>query len=569
MHFTGNTNFSNGTVRPKDRTRSLEARIRIKTIVRVRSAEDSDTPIRGRVTDCIQCDSDDSIFVHDAVYSDFDCVYPQDAPVRRIFEEQVEPSLSKLFEKKSFSFIAYGQTGSGKTYTLIGWPRLNGLISMSIVRLLDIIKDSNDQAISIYMSCTELIGTHIKDLFVDETETQRPIRMRDSLSMSFASNSVALKINTVDDCMRNLNRIVQRRLTKPNAKNLVSSRSHCSLCIFISRLNVKLGDKFIFDQETATKFQSKLTFMDLAGSEKFSTEQSFESAKRTSNINFELDGLRRAIAACSKAKMSPSFGVFDPIPHLIKDTLTGQTETTMMFCISPYESDLGESIFTLDFGAMASQMRVHRLDKNSAHRLLREERAERAKKSMKRNSVLQRVKTTHKEAKTINTKYAIGLRQRIAEMYKKHETKNEEPFSTDRSEDSTDRNDGALVQCNDNRTEREPGISLKSRLKMEDSISQGGDVNNTMGNIKHLEMKSVKQCEDKTLDSLLNDIRDIAVNRIHESTLTADYSFLISVSHCSLHLIAGFVPTVEAQGDIDCKQNTSNSSEGDVSSLEM
>jgi len=128
--------------------------------------------------------------------------------------------------------------------------------------------------------------------------------------------------------------------------NDLSSRSHALFTILIDQ-----------NQETLT---SKLTFVDLAGSERMKrTGASGERAKEAISINSSLLALGNCISALGDVTKKGNHVPYrnSKLTSILQDTLSGNSYTIMIGCVSPSDPDLGETLNTLKFVDRARKLK--------------------------------------------------------------------------------------------------------------------------------------------------------------------------------------------------------------------
>ena len=126
--------------------------------------------------------------------------------------------------------------------------------------------------------------------------------------------------------------------------------------------------------DSQTETISKLSLVDLAGSERPSKTGAqgtrFEEGKQ---INLSLMYLARVIKTLSEGQ-----GGYVPyrdskLTHLLKDSLGGNSRTTMIAAIAPGEDDRPETISTLRYAKQASLIQnVAEINRNPTARLIEE-----------------------------------------------------------------------------------------------------------------------------------------------------------------------------------------------------
>merc|ERR1719419_1461197 len=124
--------------------------------------------------------------------------------------------------------------------------------------------------------------------------------------------------------------------------NASSSRSH-----MICQVQLKISKR------DGTQTVSKLNIVDLAGSEKISKTQVKGSAlNEAKSINASLTTLRCVIDGLAKGKKHIPFRD-SKLSMILKDSLGGNTKTTLLINVSPHKWNLEETMHSLVFGTRA------------------------------------------------------------------------------------------------------------------------------------------------------------------------------------------------------------------------
>jgi hypothetical protein len=159
--------------------------------------------------------------------------------------------------------FAYGQTGSGKTHTIQGNAADPGITPRSIAELYDTTKSMNnfDVRLSCYM--VELYKTDLRDLLLPKDRLQVKLDIKENPAenyMVYIPQITPTPIATMEDAIRIFGYGLDHRMTRATKMNSASSRSHLIFTIIIESVN----------KQTKQRTKGKLSFVDLAGSEKSS-----------------------------------------------------------------------------------------------------------------------------------------------------------------------------------------------------------------------------------------------------------------------------------------------------------
>ncbi len=153
--------------------------------------------------------------------------------------------------------MLYGVTGSGKTHTVFGslgykdhqssGEHEPGIIYHSMKQLMDV------AGVSVSISYVEIYNEQVKDLLGVEDN----LMITENSQGEVVIQSVKVKeIETFTKLIESVKEGNNRRKTAKTNANSFSSRSHAVLQVFLKR------------RDGSTTFTSKISFIDLAGSER-------------------------------------------------------------------------------------------------------------------------------------------------------------------------------------------------------------------------------------------------------------------------------------------------------------
>ena len=285
-------------------------------------------------------------------------------------------------------YITDGQTGSGKTFTMFGPSNavsdLRGVIPRCAEELFNGL-DAIDEVEEVTIKCSfleiykEVIQGQISTRTIRTTNGQTLICIHSahySLILILAYVCVQIPdllnpkninlrireerngevyvqglsdeyVSSADDIMALLAIGEKHRTVASTDMNEVSSRSHSVLIIVVTQ---KLKDG-------STRI-GKLNMADLAGSERIertnATGVTLEEAKM---INQSLSALGNCINALTDSKRTHIPFRDSTLTFLLKDSLGGNTKTTLLVCCSGEESDIPETLSTLNFAKRAKKIK--------------------------------------------------------------------------------------------------------------------------------------------------------------------------------------------------------------------
>lgn len=304
-------------------------------------------------------------FSYDFSYDSTDRGSPTFASQERIFHDLGSDVLKAAFEGLNTCVFAYGQTGSGKSHTMMGHTDDKGLIPRICEGLFcEISHRSRSDTVSFCteVSYLEIYNERVQDLLhkgvasTDGGGLRVREHPRDGTYVQNLSRHSVHKHSDMEDLiiLGNAN-----RTTASTGMNSSSSRSHA---IFTIRFT-----QAWFDAELPHETLSKIHLVDLAGSERAdATRATGGRLKEGANINKSLVTLGSVISALADLSVGGQSTkkkkqIFIPyrdsvLTWLLKDSLGGNSVTTMIATISPADVNYNETLSTLRYASRAKNI---------------------------------------------------------------------------------------------------------------------------------------------------------------------------------------------------------------------
>ncbi|EKX74332.1 Kinesin motor domain containing protein [Theileria equi strain WA] len=315
----------------------------IRVVVRTHPSKDTSGIIKceGNTIQILKPGDGKSVFKsqHPKVYEyEFDAVFGENSTQDDVYKDTCKDLLPTLFEGRTVTVFAYGSTGTGKTFTMMGDDSNMGIIQLSISDLFTM-KRSYHKDITIQFSYIEVYNENIYDLL---NNVDKGLELQED---SNKVNVQGLSLVTVDDEESVLQLIAKgnrhRKIHMTNA-NRHSSRSHAIIQFYLN-----------------SDFSSKLTFIDLAGSERLKlTSNVGDRLKEASYINQSLLALINCINSLSekgngrlKVKYRDS-----KLTHLLKNSLYGDSFIVMIALVHPDLCFFHDSYNTLKYALRAKNI---------------------------------------------------------------------------------------------------------------------------------------------------------------------------------------------------------------------
>ena len=314
----------------------------------------------------------------------YDYIGDENATQNDIFEQCGKKICDYALEGYNGTIFAYGQTGSGKTYTLLGKNITNKLenknnnisdnfnttsedVDMSDIN--DNYYNINDEKIGLLprilhylfenrpllkeenkilfkISYMEIYKEALKDLL--DPDNKNNLQISDANGVLVIKNLRKLIIDSPKEAIKLIIDGNRSRHTASTLMNKESSRSHAIISIYIENNLIK---------ENKIK-KSVFHIIDLAGSErqkKTGTNCAGDRMKEAESINTSLLNLSRVILSIiNKEKHIPYRD--SKLTHILKDSLGGNAKTSIIATISQLESNIEETISTLNFAQNAKKI---------------------------------------------------------------------------------------------------------------------------------------------------------------------------------------------------------------------
>ncbi|NXX31888.1 KIF14 protein, partial [Nicator chloris] len=324
-------------------------------------------------------------FNYDFSFWSFDKGHPNFASQAMIYKTLALPLLERAFEGYNACLFAYGQTGSGKSYTMMGFDEDRGIIPRLCEDLFNQIAQMDKEQILYHleMSFFEVYNEKIHDLLVFKAENgqkKQQLRVREHPVLGPYVEGLTDLVSCPDFCLLQswLELGNKQRATAATVMNDKSSRSHSVFTLVMTQTKAE----FVNEEQCDRRLTSHINLIDLAGSECCTKAQTTgERLKEGVSINKSLLTLGRVISALSKQSQN---GKKTFIPYresvltwVLKESLGGNSQTTMIATVSPAASSTEETLSTLRYAKQAcSIINIAKVNEDVNVKLIRELKAE-------------------------------------------------------------------------------------------------------------------------------------------------------------------------------------------------
>jgi kinesin family protein C2/C3 len=338
----------------------LELKGNIRVFVRVRPMIEREKALEnaGEPTNTFAEETKVSVWAEEQArrkWFEFDyCFQPKSTNIQ-VYDE-VQALATSVLDGYNVCIFAYGQTGSGKTYTMSGTDKDPGL-NVRILRELFKIKDQRKLEVEtrLNIAVTEIYNENIKDLLGGKSTLQK------KLDVKIASDGAAsvpglteIDVHKVEDVLKCMADAQDNRTVMKTDMNDESSRSHS--IVQVKTVCIHKKDK--------KEFSGKINLIDLAGSE--NTNKSGvtgQGLKEAQNINKSLSALGDVISSLvSKSGHVPYRN--SKLTMMLKDSLGGDSKTLMIVQCSPAQTNVTETLSSLNFASRARNVELGKAKKN-------------------------------------------------------------------------------------------------------------------------------------------------------------------------------------------------------------
>ncbi|KAJ3109092.1 Kinesin-like protein kif24 [Phlyctochytrium planicorne] len=259
----------------------------------------------------------------------FDEVFDLDCTNDEVYRRTALPLVEYIFTGGKATCFAYGQTGSGKTFTML--DEKHGLYVKAGRDIFALLKGPQYQHLYAVVSFYEIYQSHLYDLL---NSRKRLYAREDGKQQVCIVGLQEHEVSDVEELMRIFEFGNTARSTGATGANSDSSRSHAIFQIVIKHRKHK------------KKIQGKLSFIDLAGSERGADRGETDKQTRMegSEINKSLLALKECIRALDQDSKHTPFRQ-SKLTQVLKDSFIGNSRTCMIATVSP---NIGNSEHTLN-----------------------------------------------------------------------------------------------------------------------------------------------------------------------------------------------------------------------------
>jgi len=299
-----------------------------------------------------------STFTFDYIFDTFDPARPQYADQKTVFAELGIDVLRQAWEGYNACLFAYGQTGAGKSWSITGSHEQPGIIPLFCNKLFYFIHNHPIENTELTVECSflEIYNERVQDL-LNPDGTNLKVREH-PITGVFVEGLSYCAVDCYDDVEVLMDEGTAARTIGATNMNASSSRSHSIFEIVITQ---EFKDP---STNSTSEKQSRVVLVDLAGSERAgSTGATGTRLKEGAQINKSLSALGQCIRGLADAANKGGAMDLKKVPFrnsvltmLLKNSLAGNAETTMLCAVSPAGVNYSESMSTLRYAQSAKKI---------------------------------------------------------------------------------------------------------------------------------------------------------------------------------------------------------------------
>ncbi|CAG8547653.1 18780_t:CDS:10 [Acaulospora morrowiae] len=287
----------------------------------------------------------------------FDDVFDYEANNEEVYKRTALPLVEYIFRGGKATCFAYGQTGSGKTYTMLDDKQ--GLYVLAARDIFNLLQRPEFNHLAAYIGFYEIYQGQLYDLL---NQRKKLFAREDGKKNVIIAGLQEYSIDNVDALMQVFDYGNTVRSTGTTGANADSSRSHAILQIVLKH------------KKNRKKFHGKLSFIDLAGSERGADRGDADKQTRHALYYVEMEGaeinksllaLKECIRALDQDKRHTPFRQSKLTQaccniNVLKDSFVGNSRTCMIATISPNISNSEHTLNTLRYADRVKELKSER-----------------------------------------------------------------------------------------------------------------------------------------------------------------------------------------------------------------
>lgn len=287
-----------------------------------------------------------------------------------LFNTVGKPLVDEMMAGKNTCVLLYGQTRAGKTHSCVGPPSDPGLLPRAVNYLFDACgAKKRSMRFRVSVSIVECYKEEMRDLIAPDAVVSRfsntscggaaaavsaavgagaPLQMREKNGVFFLPDANVRVCSSAEAVLREIKLAFENRTSGNSYLSDVSSRAHAVATISLAaETNVKGASPVLI--------LSRISFVDLCGSEVLTDAFGAVQQSETKSINKSLFCLRGVVSALAeKANFIPYRD--SELTKLLKATLSRASMNCIVCALSPDASDATLTAGSISFGNVARKI---------------------------------------------------------------------------------------------------------------------------------------------------------------------------------------------------------------------
>jgi len=320
-------------------------------------------------SDCSNGDVNKTVSLRNESFT-FDSFFGASSTQPEVYAKVAAPVVASVLQGYNGTIFAYGQTGSGKTHSMFGSDPQDGagIVPRALGHVFQEIAKDDEFLFTVSLSYVQLYCELLTDLLNPSHDDasggeKKSLLIREHPKKGvFIEGARSVVVENADEAMNLIREGDEHRARAATQMNEASSRSHA--CLILNITKRKVGSPSSSNKKAVVKY-GKLILVDLAGSERvkkaLGNNHDHHGVRfmESKAINLSLSALGNCISALAKRKSHVPYRDAK-LTRLLKDSLGGNSMTSLVLNIAPNDSHFNETRSTLSFGqrAMTVETRV-------------------------------------------------------------------------------------------------------------------------------------------------------------------------------------------------------------------
>lgn len=286
---------------------------------------------------------------------EFDEAFDTNTTQRQVYDD-VSGLVTSVMDGYNVCIFAYGQTGSGKTHTMMGPPSDRGVNMRALEELFAKAHDRAGEWVdTITVSLLEVYNEEIHDLLVERGSSEEKLEVKMGEHGNYVPGLTSRRVNGMQEVLNLIAMADKHRTSATTNMNEHSSRSH--MIVTATVISEYLPTNVVT--------RGKLNLVDLAGSERINKSGATGQAlKEAQNINKSLSALGDVIQARAMKQAHVPFRN-STLTFLLQDSISQDSKTLMIVCISPVLYNSEETFCSLNFASRVRSVELGKVSKNT------------------------------------------------------------------------------------------------------------------------------------------------------------------------------------------------------------